>query len=57
MQQNLKRKFNFYSQSFGFTLVELIIVVGMMTMFSGLMLPSFLNWIRIEKVAMNDFRR
>ena len=55
MQQNLKRKFNFYSESFGFTLVELIIVVGMITMFSGLILPSFLNWIRIEKV--NSYTR
>ncbi len=39
----------------GFTLVELIITVGMMSMLSGLMLPSFLNWIRTEKV--NSYTR
>ena len=39
-----------HSKSAGFTLVELIIVVGMISTFSGLMLPSFLNWIRTEKV-------
>ncbi len=39
----------------GFTLVELIITVGMMSMLSGLILPSFLNWIRTEKV--NSYTR
>ncbi len=39
----------------GFTLVELIIVVGMISTFSGLVLPSFLNWIRTEKV--NSYTR
>ena len=39
----------------GFTLVELIIAVGMMSVLSGLILPSFLNWIRIEKV--NSYTR
>ena len=39
----------------GFTLVELIIVVGMISTFSGLVLPSFLNWIRAEKV--NSYTR
>ena len=39
----------------GFTLVELIIVVGMISTFSGLILPSFLNWIRTEEV--NSYTR
>tara|TARA_B100000401_G_scaffold373088_1_gene272365 strand:+ start:69 stop:674 length:606 start_codon:yes stop_codon:yes gene_type:complete len=39
----------------GFTLVELIISVGMLSMLSGLILPSFLNWIRTEKV--NSYTR
>ena len=51
--------YKFFSQeknnSSGFTIVELIIVVGMISIFSGLALPSFLNWIRIEKV--NSYTR
>jgi type II secretory pathway pseudopilin PulG len=43
------------SKSFGFTIVELIVVVGMISIFSGLMLPSFLNWIRTEQV--NSYTR
>ena len=39
----------------GFTIVELIIAVGIMSLFSGLMLPSFLNWVRTEKV--NSYTR
>ena len=39
----------------GFTLVEIIIAVGILSMLSSLMLPSFLNWIRIEKV--NSYTR
>ena len=39
----------------GFTLVEIIIAVGMMSTLSGLMIPSFLNWIRVEKV--NSYTR
>ncbi len=39
----------------GFTLVELIITVGMMSVLSGLIFPSFLNWIRTEKV--NSYTR
>jgi Tfp pilus assembly protein FimT len=51
MKSNLRRK-NLYFKlnNLGFSLVELIIVVGMMSTLSGLMLPSFLNWIRTEKV-------
>ena len=49
----------FFSQknnnSSGFTIVELIIVVGMISIFSSLSLPSFLNWLRIEKV--NSYTR
>ena len=51
--------YNFLNQeknnSLGFTIVELIIVVGMISILSGLALPSFLNWIRIEKV--NSYTR
>ena len=43
------------NKSFGFTVVELIIVVGMISIFSSLSLPSFLNWLRIEKV--NSYTR
>ena len=39
----------------GYTLVELIIVVGMISTFSGLILPSFLNWIKTEEV--NSYTR
>ena len=39
----------------GFTLVELIIGVGMMSVLSSLILPIFLNWIRTEKV--NSYTR
>ena len=48
-------KLNLKNSSNGFTLVEIIIVVGMMSMFSGLIIPSFLNWIRTEKV--NSYTR
>ena len=51
--------YHFFNQeknnSLGFTIVELIIVVGIISIFSGLALPSFLNWIRIEKV--NSYTR
>ena len=51
--------YHFFNQeknnSLGFTIVELIIVVGMISILSGLALPSFLNWIRIEKV--NSYTR
>ena len=39
----------------GFTLVDLIIAIGMMSILSGLILPSFLNLIRTEKV--NSYTR
>ena len=39
----------------GFTLVELIIAVGMMSTLSALILPSFLNLVRTEKV--NSYTR
>lgn len=55
MESNLKIEPNFHSKSFGYTIVELIIVVGMISIFSGLILPSFLNWIRVEKV--NSYTR
>ncbi len=42
---NINRK-----KSSGFTLIELIIGIGIMATLSGLVLPSFLNWIRTEKV-------
>ncbi len=55
MNSLLSKKSPLRSQSFGFTIVELIIVVGIISIFSGLMLPSFLNWIRAEKV--NSYTR
>ncbi len=39
----------------GFTIVELIIAVGMMSSLSALILPSFLNLVRTEKV--NSYTR
>ena len=47
----LKNKYDYA----GFTLVELIIAVGMMSILSTLILPSFLNLIRTEKV--NSYTR
>ena len=55
MNSLLSKKSFIRSKSFGFTIVELIIVVGMISIFSGLMLPSFLNWIRAEQV--NSYTR
>ena len=46
--QNTK-KFN-RSLLNGFTIVELIIAVGMISTLSGFLLPSFINWVRTEKV-------
>ena len=51
LQNKLKR----FKKKGGFTLVELIIVVGMISTLSGFVLPSFLNWIRTEKV--NSYTR
>ena len=51
----MRKIFQEKNNSSGFTIVELIIVVGMISIFSGLMLPSFINWIRIEKV--NSYTR
>ena len=39
----------------GFTLVEIIIAIGISSLLTGLMLPSFLNLIRTEKV--NSYTR
>ena len=39
----------------GFTLVEIIIAIGMSSLLTGFMLPSFLNLIRTEKV--NSYTR
>ena len=61
MQTNdLKMNLKFFIQKIkndnsGFTLVELIITVGMMSVLSGAIFPSFLNWIRTEKV--NSYTR
>ena len=51
---NTKLKKGFYKKN-GFTLVELIVAVGIISTFSGLILPSFLNWVRTEKV--NSYTR
>ena len=39
----------------GFSLVELVIIVGIISTLSGLLLPSFLNWVRNERV--NSYTR
>ena len=39
----------------GFSLVELVIIVGIISTLSGLALPSFLNWVRTERV--NSYTR
>ena len=39
----------------GFSLVELVITVGIISTLSGLALPSFLNWVRTERV--NSYTR
>ena len=51
--KNFKLKIK--NDSFGFTLVEIIIAIGMSSLLTGLMLPSFLNLIRTEKV--NSYTR
>ena len=48
-------KINIKNYSEGFTLVEIIIAIGMSSLISGLVLPSFLNLIRTEKV--NSYTR
>ena len=48
-------KFNLKNDFAGFTIVEIIIAIGMSSFLSGLMLPSFLNLIRTEKV--NSYTR
>ena len=48
---NIKNfKLNMKINSSGFTLVEIIIAIGMSSLLTGLLLPSFLNLIRTEKV-------
>ena len=49
-----KNKKNVHINS-GYTLVELIIVVGIISTFTGLILPSFVNWIKNEQV--NSYTR
>ena len=39
----------------GFSLVELVIIVGIISTLSGLAIPSFLNWVRTERV--NSYTR
>ena len=34
----------------GYSLVELVIIVGMISTLSGIVLPSFLGWVRAERV-------
>jgi prepilin-type N-terminal cleavage/methylation domain-containing protein len=43
-------KLNIKNESAGFTLVEIIIAIGISSLLTGLMFPSFLNLIRTEKV-------
>ena len=46
----IKNKLNYLIENNGFTIVELIISIGIVSTLSGLILPSFLNWMRSEKV-------
>ena len=46
----VKNKLNYLIKNNGFTIVELIISIGIVSTLSGLILPSFLNWMRSEKV-------
>ena len=39
----------------GFSLVELVIILGMISTLSGIAIPSFLNWVRVERV--NSYTR
>ena len=56
LKMNKKQlKFNLKNDFAGFTIVEIIIAIGMSSFLSGLMLPSFLNLIRTEKV--NSYTR
>ena len=48
-------KLNIENYSEGFTLVEIIIAIGISSLLSGLIFPSFLNLIRAEKV--NSYTR
>ena len=48
-------KLNKKNNTAGFTLVEIIIAIGMSSLLTGLILPSFLNLIRTEKV--NSYTR
>ena len=48
-------KLSIKNNSAGFTLVEIIIAIGMSSLLTGLILPSFLNLIRTEKV--NSYTR
>ena len=48
-------KLNIENYSQGFTLVEIIIAIGISSFLSGLIFPSFLNLIRAEKV--NSYTR
>ena len=41
--------------TYGFSLVELVIIVGIISTLSGIALPSFLNWVRTERV--NSYTR
>jgi type II secretory pathway pseudopilin PulG len=53
---NIKNyKLKIKNDSAGFTLVEIIIAIGMSSLLTGLILPSFLNLIRTEKV--NSYTR
>ena len=59
----IKNSINFSSKSLridklnksGFSLFELVIIVGIISTLSGLAIPSFLNWVRTERV--NSYTR
>ncbi len=39
-----------WQEDSGFSLVELVIIVGIISTLSGLIIPSSLNWVRLERV-------
>ncbi len=49
-QSSAKSSDKIEDEQSGFSLVELVIIVGMISTLSGLLIPSFLNWTRTERV-------
>ena len=50
-----KLRMNFINSENGFSLIEIIIVLGMISVLSSIAVPNFINWIRSEQV--NSYTR